>query len=45
LKRHRKVHIVTAQIEELLRRVDELPNLDSRPESDILGYDENGIPR
>lgn len=45
LKRHRKGHILTAQIEDLLRRVDALPTLDSRPESEILGYDENGIPR
>lgn len=45
LKRRRKGHILTAQIEDLLRRVDALPNLDSRPENEILGYDEDGIPR
>jgi antitoxin VapB len=45
LKRHRKGHIVTAQIEDLLRRVDALPNQDSRPEDEILGYSEDGIPR
>jgi hypothetical protein len=25
--------------------VDALPTLDSRPEDEILGYDEHGIPR
>jgi hypothetical protein len=32
------------QIEDLLRRVDALPSLDARPESEILGYGEDGIP-
>jgi len=32
------------EIEDLLTRVDELPPLDSRPEGEILGYDENGLP-
>jgi antitoxin VapB len=45
LKRRHKVHILTGQIEDLLRRVDALPTLDSRPEDEILGYDEDGIPR
>ena len=45
LKRRRKGHILTGQIEDLLRRVDALPNLDSRPENEILGYGEDGIPR
>ena len=45
LKRRRKGHIVAGQIEDLLRRVDALPNQDSRPEDEILGYDEDGIPR
>jgi antitoxin VapB len=40
-----KQHVLTSQIEELLRRVDALPVLDSRPEDEILGYDEHGIPR
>ncbi len=29
---------------EILRRVDALPELDSRSANEILGYDENGIP-
>jgi len=45
LKRGHKVHILTGQIEDLLRRVDALPTLDSRPEDEILGYSEDGIPR
>jgi antitoxin VapB len=45
LKQRRKEHILTGQIEDLLRRVDSLPNLDSRPENEILGYGEDGIPR
>jgi antitoxin VapB len=45
LKRRRKGHILTGQIEDLLRRVDALPNRDSRPENEILGFGEDGIPR
>jgi antitoxin VapB len=45
LKRRRKGHIVAGYVEDLLRRVDALPILDSRPEDEILGYGEDGIPR
>jgi antitoxin VapB len=45
LKRRRKSHVLTGQIEDLLRRVDALPSLDSRPENEILGYGEDGVPR
>lgn len=45
LKRRRKGHILIGQIEDLLRRVDTLPIQDTRSEHEILGYDENGIPR
>jgi|HubBroStandDraft_6_1064221.scaffolds.fasta_scaffold1069956_1 hypothetical protein len=31
-------------IQELLDRVDALPKCDLRPESEILGYDDQGIP-
>ena len=44
LKRRRKGHILAGQVEDLLRRVDALPILDSRPEDEILGYGEDGIP-
>ena len=45
LKQRRREHILAGQIEDLLRRVDTLPNLDSRPDNEILGYDEDGLPR
>jgi hypothetical protein len=31
-------------IEEILRRVDSLPVLDSRTTDEIIGYDEHGLP-
>ncbi len=34
-----------ARIEEISRRSAALPVLDQRSEDDILGYDENGLPR
>ena len=35
---------LAGQIDDLLRRVDALPTLDSRPEDEILGSGEDGIP-
>jgi hypothetical protein len=35
---------LAAEIERLLKRVDMLPSLNSRPESEILGYGTEGIP-
>ena len=32
-------------VDELLRRVDALPIIDPRTPDEILGYDENGLPR
>jgi antitoxin VapB len=45
LKTKRRSRALTGQVEDLLRRVDALPNLDSRPPDEILGYDEHGMPR
>jgi antitoxin VapB len=45
LGRKRRDRVLGSQIEDLLRRVDQLPQLDSRPEDEILGFDEKGIPR
>ena len=45
LKRNRSGHIRTAKLNDILRRVDGLPTLDTRPEGEILGYDEQGVPR
>jgi antitoxin VapB len=36
--------IMAEKIEDILRRVDALPTLDTRPEDEILGYDKQGIP-
>lgn len=45
LKTRRRSRLLTSQLEDLLRRVDALPDLDSRPADEILGYDEHGMPR
>jgi antitoxin VapB len=45
LKSKRRSHVLASQVEDLLRRVDALPTLDSRPTDEILGYDEHGMPR
>lgn len=39
LRARRSSHILTEQIDEILRRVDALPAFDSAPEDEILGYD------
>lgn len=44
LKRDRKSQVLASQLEEILRRVDELPVLDSRTPEEIIGFDENGLP-
>jgi antitoxin VapB len=45
LSAKRRQSVLTGQIEDLLRRVDSLPTLDCRPEDEILGYDQHGVPR
>jgi hypothetical protein len=35
---------LAGEIEDLLRRVDALPALDTRPEGEILGYREDRLP-
>ena len=40
----RSVSVLILQIEEILRRVDDMPELDPRPADQILGYDEYGLP-
>lgn len=44
LRQRRQQRVVTERLEEILRRVDALPTLDTRPEDEILGYDNHGIP-
>ncbi|HEV2398445.1 MAG TPA: type II toxin-antitoxin system VapB family antitoxin [Candidatus Sulfotelmatobacter sp.] len=45
LKKIKKDPLIRAQLEEILRRVDQLPILDQRSPDEIVGYDENGLPR
>jgi antitoxin VapB len=45
LERQRRGKIVLSQLEEILHRVDQLPVLDSRTPDEIIGYDEQGLPR
>ena len=45
LKQQRRSQIVAGQLEEILRRVDELPIRDYRTPDEIIGYDEHGLPR
>lgn len=45
LKQVRRQQILSGQLEEILQRVDRLPVLDPRSPDEILGYDENGLPR
>jgi antitoxin VapB len=45
LKQQKRSHILSSQLQDILRRVDQLPILDSRSPEEILGYDEHGLPR
>lgn len=45
LNRERHNTILRTQLQEILRRVDNLPVLDSRSPDEILDYDEHGLPR
>jgi antitoxin VapB len=45
LKQRQRERIITEKLEDLLRRVDSLPTLDTRLEDEILGYDDQGVPR
>ena len=45
LKQKRPGRIMTTKLDDILRRVDSLPTLDTRPEAEILGYDDQGVPR
>lgn len=43
LQTRRRSRITTEKLEEILRRVDSLPNLDDRSADEILGYDNHGV--
>ena len=45
LKQQRRSPLLLTQLEDILRRVDQLPILDSRTPDEIVGYDEHGLPR
>jgi antitoxin VapB len=45
LRRERRSQILASQLQEILRRVDQLPVLDPRSADEILGYDDSGLPR
>ena len=45
LKARRRCRVLCRQIEDILRRVDAMPTLDTRTPDEILGYDEHGMPR
>jgi antitoxin VapB len=45
INRERQSRTLANQIEEILARVDQLPILDARSADEIIGYDENGLPR
>lgn len=45
LKINRPSKALATQLDDILRRVDEMPDLDTRTPDDVIGYDENGVPR
>jgi antitoxin VapB len=45
LTRQRKNQNLMIQLQDILHRVDQLPILDPRTPDEIVGYDENGLPR
>jgi len=45
LKLERRSGILASQLEDILRRVDQLPILDPRAADEVLDYDEHGLPR
>ena len=44
IRQQRRSQILSSQLEDILRRVDALPVVDSRTPDEILGYDEHGLP-
>ena len=45
LKVERNKQMALTQLEDILRRVDQLPIQDARTPDEILGYDDQGLPR
>jgi antitoxin VapB len=44
LNNSRRNHALAAQIDDILERVDAMPDLDARTPDEIIGYDEDGLP-
>ena len=44
LNNNRRSQALTAQIDDILERVDSMPDLDARTPDEIIGYDEVGLP-
>jgi antitoxin VapB len=44
LNNSRRSQALTAQIDDILERVDAMPDLDARSPDEIIGYDEDGLP-
>ena len=44
LQQQRRSQVLASQLQDILRRVDQLPVLDSRTPDEILGYDDHGLP-
>lgn len=45
LRRKQNAQVLTEKLRDIARRVSALPILDSRTADEIIGYDENGVPR
>ena len=45
LNSNRSSQTLAAQIDDILKRVDEMPDLDTRTPDEIIGYDDDGLPR
>jgi antitoxin VapB len=44
LNNSRRSQALAAQIDDILERVDAMPDLDARTPDEIIGYDEDGLP-
>lgn len=44
IRNNRRNQALAMQLDDILRRVDEMPDLDSRTPDEIIGYDEDGLP-
>lgn len=45
LRRKSRTRLRREKLNDILRRIDALPDLDTRPADEILGYDDRGLPR